>query len=411
MASVPPTSPPTVEQVIQWLNELSDRQRLTLWLILIDHKKQTEAGAVLGISQGQFSVNYNTLIGELNTKAKGAGFSYPLPDALLKQALINISTAKKEQTVDKDPLKGIKDETTKGKEPPPPAPRNRQLLLGLILGAVLLFGLLAVAGALRNPFTAATSLAPAPTQTARIETHEVTVVVPQTVVERETVLIPQTTIVRETVPVPQTVVVKEIQSQFITVTQIVTVDASSGETFAKITDVPTALATTPLVSGIALPFLDTFDAGPSPRWLKPSGDWNMRNGWLVNTGSRGLMWLDKQAWTDVVVEFDVANNYCRGSIDILLRMQDTANYVGYQAVGCNSEHVYLVKEGKVVKDIFTLPSKAGHHQFEAKGNIYSVYQEGEFKGSGSDNTYTSGSVGVIIDGSGQQLDNFKVSLP
>lgn len=238
MASVPPTSPPTVDQVIQWLNELSDRQRLTLKLRLVDGKKQVDAAAVLEISQGQFSANYSTLIGALNIKAKEAGFSYPLSDALLKQALINISTGEKEQTVDKDidPLKRIKNETEKGKEPPPPAPRNRRLFLGMLLGAVLLFGLLAIAGALRNPFAAATSPGSGPTQTARIETREVTVVVPQTVEVTKDLLV--TVLVKETVVVPPTSNVADTQPVPITVTPPPQV-SSTGVTVVTTTPLPT----------------------------------------------------------------------------------------------------------------------------------------------------------------------------
>jgi hypothetical protein len=371
-------------------------------LSVVQGLKQTPAAETLGIkSQGQYSSDFKDAWKTLNSKVLKAHFSVPLDEGLLEATLKGMPlTAEEQKILDEAKLRKIKDSTVQ--QPPPVLPtasQNQRLVIGLIAGIVLAIGLLAIIGALHNPFAPLISSTPGPTQTARIETHEVTVAVPQTV------------IVQVTVPVPQTVVVKEMQTQYFTVTQAVTAAGSQANNFAKITDTPTALSITQNASSAAPLFLDTFDTGPSPIWLKPSGDWNMRNGWLVNTGSRGLMWLGKQAWTDVVVEFDVTPDFCRGTVEILIRMQDTSNYVGYRAVGCNSERVYLVKDGKAVKDIFTLSGKNGHHQFEAKGNIYTVYQDGEFKGSGSDNTYTSGSVGVIIDGSNQQLDNFKVSLP
>jgi hypothetical protein len=432
MSSTPEPQYPTEAEITKWLNELDARQRMALRLYLVKNFKQTEAAIKLGMTQGTFSPYYNKVIESLNRKAKSAGRAFPISNTAITSALEKIPESLQEQAeLVSGAIAGTRDEVVNNQKTqtqsggldeiqkntaaqpteaePLPVLRTwgipiAALIVGLILGAIAMLS----RGGGEGEVVLATVVVPE------------TVVVTEEVAVRETVPVPQTVVVPQTVPALQTVVVRE--TSVVTVTQLVTVTELPQQSNIEaavnpnevITALPTVSETTNPAAGSSATttgvlFSDDFDAGPSSAWVIDSGDWNMRNGWLVNTGRRGFIWLGPQNWTDVAVEFDVARTFCSGSIQVLIRVQDPNNYVGYEVIGCNSERVYLVKDGKVVKDIVFTYSTAGRHRLEVKGNIYRVYQNGVSVGSGSDSTYSQGSVGIIVDGASQQIDNFKVS--
>jgi hypothetical protein len=138
----------------------------------------------------------------------------------------------------------------------------------------------------------------------------------------------------------------------------------------------------------------------------------MADGQLTNSGPRGTLWLGKKDWTDVVVDMDVAEAGCGDAYTaILLRMQDTSNYVGVViAIRCvfATGGIYIIKKGQQT----TLDQKQGafgRWRIEALGKVYRVFVNGQLLMSvsdGTDNAFTRGSVGISM-GAGK-LDNFTV---
>jgi hypothetical protein len=159
-------------------------------------------------------------------------------------------------------------------------------------------------------------------------------------------------------------------------------------------------------------FKDDFDNGVGSEWIREGGVFHMADGQLTHSGPRGTLWLGKKGWTDVVVDVDVAEAGCGGDYTaILLRMQDTSNYMGVVIANrCvfATGGIYIIKKGQQT----TLVQKQGdfgHWRIEAVGKRYRVFVGGQLLMSTSDDTsaaFTSGSVGIAM-GSGK-LDNFTV---
>ncbi len=169
---------------------------------------------------------------------------------------------------------------------------------------------------------------------------------------------------------------------------------------------PTAPAQDTLVS---LPFSDNFDSGVGNGWIPIGGDWEMANGQLVNRGGLGILWLGKASWTNIVVEFDSGSNYCGTPVYVLVRMQDPYNYIAVRIAGCAGEQgLYLFRDSQLKKTMADEAGRGNHWQIVISGNIYKLIIDGQLRASASDESFTSGSVGIQM-GSAGIIDNFSVS--
>ena len=157
----------------------------------------------------------------------------------------------------------------------------------------------------------------------------------------------------------------------------------------------------------SLPFSDDFDFGVGEGWSSEGGDWNMANGRLVNTGSSSVLWLGKKTWTDVIVEFESYSAYCSDLVQALVRMQDPFNFVAVRVAGCNNEGTYLYKDGKQEKRMVSALGRGTHWRIEVFDSVYRVIVDGNVRSTSTDDTFSSGSVGIQM-GKGGAIDNFSV---
>jgi hypothetical protein len=138
-------------------------------------------------------------------------------------------------------------------------------------------------------------------------------------------------------------------------------------------------------------FSDNFDNGIGSGWIRDGGGFHMADGQLTNSGPRGTLWLGKKGWTDVVVEVDAPGTGCGGDYTaILLRMQDTSNYVGVVlgTVICpfaRTGGIYVIKNGQQTTLVEQQQQgRSGHWRIEAVGNVYRVSVDGQSLMSASD---------------------------
>jgi hypothetical protein len=161
-------------------------------------------------------------------------------------------------------------------------------------------------------------------------------------------------------------------------------------------------------------FSDNFDTRIGSEWIREGGGFHMAKGQLTNSDhQRGTLWLGQKDWTDVVVEVDVTGTGCGDAYTaILLRMQDTFNYVGVIAttevcVFNNPGGIYVIRNGQTT--LINQGGSSGRWRIEAEGEVYRVFVNGRELVSASDptpNPFTRGSVGISM-GVGT-LDNFRV---
>jgi hypothetical protein len=123
-------------------------------------------------------------------------------------------------------------------------------------------------------------------------------------------------------------------------------------------------------------FSDNFDNGIGSEWIRERGGFHMAAGQLTNAGPRGTLWLGKKDWTDVVVEFDATGTACGGEdyVTILLRMQDTLNWVGVVVATeiCmfhNPGGIYVIKNGEQTT-LIQKGGSSGYWRIEAVGNVW-----------------------------------------
>lgn len=231
-----------------------------------------------------------------------------------------------------------------------------------------------------------------------------TVAVPQTVIVPSTEVAQQTAVVRETVSVPQTVVVEKtvVVPQTVIVTQIATAPVPTA-------DRPTATPIGAEDGEETILFSDSFDNGIDPRWSRAGGDFRMANGRLVNTDRDGIIWLDDTDWTDITVEADLeGGGGCDSSADpmqLLIRVQDTQNYLAVRRGSCGRDGVYIYRDGEPTQ-LLGLGGREGLWRVEVKGRIFEVYSNGERVGQFSDDSFASGGVGIRFEGG--SIDDFTV---
>lgn len=201
---------------------------------------------------------------------------------------------------------------------------------------------------------------------------------------------------------PVTQIIEATRLVEIPITQIVTTTPppfSSESTTTSV--VPTR------ISSIALPFSDDFDNGIDKQWISEGGDWGMANGFLVNRGSPGILWLGKAEWSDIIVEFDSESNYCGDLVQVLVRMQNPYDFIAVRVAGCNNEGTYLYKGGNESKKIVGVLGRGKHWQIIVTGTIFRVIVDGKLRSTGDDQTFATGSVGIQMGTSGK-IDNFTV---
>jgi hypothetical protein len=163
-------------------------------------------------------------------------------------------------------------------------------------------------------------------------------------------------------------------------------------------------------------FGDDFNDGIGDGWTSSiGGGFGTEDGQLISHSYRETLWLGERDWTDVAVEVDVKEAGCGDDyVAILLRMQDTSNYIGVVSTteSCDSPTggIFLMRNGQKTT-MFNKRGSPGHWRIEAVGKHYRVFVDGQPLMSAydsADNAFTRGSVGISM-GSGK-LDNFTVCL-
>ena len=259
-------------------------------------------------------------------------------------------------------------------EPARPRQHGRPYLLwlGLVVGAVLTVGILYAAGAF-SPRDQ--------------EVLVVTATLPPQATARNTVA-PTST---QAVPTPQ-------KSQATSTVTAATPTFSPAPTF---TPQPTPTPTPIPVREVALPFEDNFENGLKPEWRVLSGDWRITGGRLTSlpNGRWSYLLVGDLTWQNYAVEFD----FEKGAplrIAVLTRVQDLDNCVKFE-LELDDSYWKLRRGGQdllLVEGPGTYwhkPSnRRGHLKVEANGHFYRVYYDDELWLDITDDSFSSGQVGL-----------------
>jgi hypothetical protein len=169
----------------------------------------------------------------------------------------------------------------------------------------------------------------------------------------------------------------------------------------KPTDIPT-LAPTPAPTISPVLFKDDFDEGLLPEWNVLLGESLYVNGKLT-TDSDLIMFTGDETWTDYSVTFEGHCSYgesVNGSgCYIGVRVLDTNNFIGY--LFWRYEGVWFTVVDGIVEKVTGSSYRSvyynpNHYRITVEGNVFSVYINGNLKGTVINTDYPSGGIGIKL---------------
>jgi len=269
---------------------------------------------------------------------------------------------------------------------PLPRPRPRRLpwlLVGMVLGALLLVGIIYVVGRF-------------------LGTEEPPVVKYIEVTRGVIVEVTSTPAPPQPAPVPT------VQTQEATATR-----EQDTPTIAPPSPTPT-----PTPTPRPLPFEDNFDMGPRPEWEPVSGNWRMVNGQYTATGFKSA-WayslVGDLNWQDYVVEADYSLRDSYTHVAILVRAGGASGLgLSFEVSRAFDNRWRVWQEGEWSTLATGEKSNAsGHIRVEVRGSTFTGSVDGLRQLVITDNSTTAGRVGVGITCRGEAdcpaFDNFQVT--
>lgn len=173
-------------------------------------------------------------------------------------------------------------------------------------------------------------------------------------------------------------------------------------------------------------FADNFDSGISPIWSYMDGtNYGMTNGQLSSIGLF-TAYVGDNNWTNYVVEFDLEYLLYSGfNFNIMIRRQNDSDYMAFQLNTFNRCSMKWVKvingiETEIVNSETRISGSysdcPGKYKIEITGNTYKTIRNSQLLLTFTDNTYSSGGVGILSTTPDERfkfiVDNFQIiSLP